>query len=95
MAKGKQTGTSASAELLAANDYQEDVTIMHQNTTPIAIAVMGETAVADEGIILTEIGDSVRLSGAQARGQINIIGNNGTVTYQTGLVSVRLNGYLT
>ncbi len=95
MAKGKQTGTSSSVELLAASDYQEDVTIMHQNATPVAIGLIGEAAVADEGIILTEIGDSVRLSGAQARGQINIIGNGGTVTYQTGLVAVRLNGYLT
>ena len=95
MAKGKQTGTSASAELLAKDEYRGYVVIMHQNATPVAIAVMGETAVIDEGVILTEIGDSVSLSGAQARGQVNIIGNGGTVTYQTGLVSVRLNGYLT
>ena len=88
MAKGKATGTAASAELLAADEYREVVLIMLQNNVSCAFGLIGEAAVADEGIILVEIGDWVRLVGPKARGQINIIGNTASVTYQTGDVEV-------
>ncbi len=94
MTGGKDTGGSASAELLAADEYRDFVTIMLANATSVAIGI-GEAAVADKGVVLREIGDSVELRDQAARALINIIGNGGEVTYQTGPVSVRLNGYLT
>lgn len=91
MAAGKATGTASSAQLLAASEARKQVTIMHQGTASVAIGV-GEAAVADEGIILNEAGDSVTLKGLEAQAQINIIGNTGVVTYQTGEVEFRGNG---
>jgi hypothetical protein len=90
MSKGKATGTAASAELLAADEYRCRVVIMKVNATPVAIGI-GEAAVADEGIILNEIGDVAELNDEAARAQINIIGNGGTITYQVAPVTVRLN----
>jgi hypothetical protein len=91
MTGGKATGTASSAELLAADESREKVVIMHAGTAAVAIGI-GEAAVADKGVILTDIGDSVELTGRAAEAQINIIGNTGKVTYQTGQVSVNLNG---
>ena len=88
MAKGKATGTAASAQLLAADEYRDVVLIMLQNEVVCSFGLIGEAAVIDEGIILAEIGDWVRLVGPQARGQINIIGNTASVTYQTGDVEI-------
>jgi len=94
LAGGKATGTAASAEMLAADNYRDSVTIMlYDDTAPVAIGI-GEAAVADEGVVLRELGDSVEIRGYAAIKQINIIGNGGIVTYQTGPVTARLNGYL-
>ena len=88
MTSGKATGTAASAQMLAASEYRDKVTIMLQNAVSCAIGV-GEAAVADEGVILAEIGDVCELEGVAARAQINIIGDTASVTYQTGPVTVR------
>jgi len=93
MTSGKATGTASSAEMLAADIYRERVVIMLQNAVSCAIGI-DEDAVADEGVILQEIGDTVHLAGAAARAQVNIIGNTASLTYQTGDVEVSLNGYL-
>lgn len=95
MATGsKQDGTDASVELLAASEYRNQVTIvLYDKTAPIAIGI-GEDAVADEGVNLREVGDSCTVRGAEARAQINIIGNGGKVSYQLGNVEVKMNGYL-
>jgi hypothetical protein len=76
---------------LAADAYRDFVTIIHEGTAAVAIGI-GEAAVATKGVILREVGDSVKLEGPAARAQINIIGNTGKVVYQTGQVTVRLNG---
>lgn len=94
IAGGKATGTASSAEMLAASEYRDQVTVMlYDDTSPVAIGI-GEDAVADEGVVLRELGDSCTIRGAAARAAINIIGNGGIVTYQTGDVEVNLNGYL-
>jgi hypothetical protein len=91
MTAGKATGTASSAQLLAADAYRDHVTVMLQSAVTMAIGI-GEDAVLDEGVVLKQIGDSCRLSGPAARAAINIIGNTGVVSYQTGQVDVKLNG---
>ncbi len=91
MASGKATGTSSSAELLAASEARKQVTIMHQGTASVAIGIDAD-AVADEGVILGVVGDSVTIRGLEAQAAINIIGNTGKITYQTGEVEFRGNG---
>lgn len=93
MTKGKATGTAASAEVLAADEYREKVTIILLNAVSCAFG-LGVAAVADEGVILEEIGDSLEVEAEAARGQINVIGNTASLAYQTGPVTVRRNGYL-
>lgn len=91
MDSGKATGTAASVEMLAADRNRGSVAIMlYDDTASIAIG-LDKAAVADEGVILREIGSSVVLLDEAARAQINIIGNGGIVTYQTGPV---LPGYV-
>jgi hypothetical protein len=88
---GKATGTASSEEMLAPDVNRDRVTIiLYDDTSPVAIGI-GEDAVADEGVILRVEGDSVEIDGYAAIKQINIIGNNGVVTYQTGPVVARLN----
>ncbi len=92
MTGGKASGTTNSAEMLAADINRDKVTIiLASSDSAIAIGI-DEAAVADKGIVLREIGDSVELIAHAATAQINIIGNTGDVTYQTGPVTVRLNG---
>jgi hypothetical protein len=96
MTSGKQTGTAASAELLAADQYRDHVTIiLYDKAAPVAIGVGGAAAVADTGLVLREIGDNCTLHEEAARGQINIIGDGGKVSYQTGPVEIGTNGLLT
>jgi len=96
MTSGNQTGTAASVVLLAADEYREQVAIlMYDKTAAIAIGVGGAAAVADTGISLRFIGDSVVLYGEAARGQINILGNGGKVSYQTGPVVPNCQGSVT
>lgn len=87
--KGKVTGGSVSAELLAADEYRGYVTIMLQSDVACALAFEGEAAIADTGVMLNEIGDSVEVFAELARGQINVIGNNANLTWQEGPVTVR------
>lgn len=87
--RGKTTGTSGSAELLAADEYRGYVTIMLQSDNACALAFEGEAAIADQGVMLNEVGDSVEVLGELARGQINVIGNNAALTWQEGPVKVR------
>jgi len=88
MAKGNFTGTASSAELLAADEYRDQIVIQKTNATAVALG-FGEAAVAGKGIQLIEIGDAAIIRGAEARMQINVIGNGGTGTYQTGDIDVR------
>lgn len=90
MAKfGKVSGGSSSGELLAADAYRGYVTIMLQSDTACALAFEGAAAIADRGVMLNEIGDSVQVLGELARGQINVIGNGAALTWQEGPVVVR------
>ncbi len=92
--RGKATGTSSSAELLAADEYRGFVTIMLQNAVSCAFGFSGEAAVDDQGVILIEIGDSIEVRGELAREQINVIGNTASLTWQEGPLTVRRKGYL-
>ncbi len=83
MAKGAFTGTSSSAELVAADTYRDCLLIQHTNATTCALGI-GEDAEAGKGIQLLKIGDSVVLTGANARSAIYVIGNGATGTYQGG-----------
>ncbi len=87
--RGKTTGTSGSAELLAADEYRGYVIIMLQSDNACALAFEGEAAIADQGVMLNEIGDSVNVSGELARGQINVIGDSADLTWQEGPLNVR------
>jgi hypothetical protein len=88
---GKATGTLSSAEMLAADRHRDKVTIMlYDGTSPVSIGV-GEAAVADEGLVLRVVGSVCEIDKYAATKQINIIGNGGIVTYQTGPVTARLN----
>ena len=93
---GKATGAVTSAVLLAADQYREFVVIMLQNQVTCALGLFGEDAVIDEGIVLSQIGDSVHLSGAAARQQINVIGDTASLTYQSSgdPIAVNRQGYL-
>lgn len=86
MEKGNFSGTSASAALLAADESRGQVLIQKTNATVVALGI-GEDAVAGEGIQLGPIGDSVVIRGYAATLAINVIGNNGAGTYQTGDVT--------
>ncbi len=92
MTSGKASATSSSVEMLAADIYRDKVTIILDSSDAAVAIGIGEAAALDKGVILREIGDSVELIDQAARAQINIKGNTGDVTYQTGPVTVRLNG---
>lgn len=83
MAKGSWTGTATSAQLVAANFNRDCLVIQHTNATTAALGI-GEDAVAGQGLQLLKIGDTVVLTGANARQAINVIGNGATGTYQDG-----------
>jgi hypothetical protein len=94
--KGKATGTSASVQMLAADVHRDYVVIMLQNAVACAIGIYGEDAVADEGILLAEIGDTVHLTGSAARSKISVIGNTASLTWQESdePIIVHRQGYL-
>ena len=92
--KGKATGSSASAEFLAADSYRGFVTIMLQNAVKCSFGFSGEDAVLDKGAILEEVGDSIEVKGELAREQINVIGDTASLTWQEGPLTVRRLGLL-
>ena len=83
MSKGNFTGTSASALLIAADYHRDCLVIQHTNATTCALGI-GEAAVAGEGLQLLKIGDTIKLTDANARKAIYVIGNGATGTYQDG-----------
>lgn len=83
MAKGSATGTAASVAVLAADYNRDEVFLQKTNDTVLAIGI-GEAAEAGKGIQLVNVNDAVYLCGPAARNAIYIIGNGGTLTYQTG-----------
>jgi type 1 fimbria pilin len=87
MAKGTFTGTSASAMLVDADTYRNQLVIQKTNATTVALGI-GEAAVAGSGIQLTNADSVAIIRGAQARKAIYVIGNGGTGTYQDGDVEV-------
>ena len=86
MSKGKATGTAASVAALAADAYRDRVTFQMYDATAAVYFGFGEDAVANEGLGLSRIGDTFTVTGELARPAINIIGNGGKVSYQTGAV---------
>ena len=88
MESGNVSGTSASAEMLAANENRDKVTVTLMNSVDVAFGLGGEDAVAGEGTVLLVVGASAEFTEEAARGQINIIGNTASVAYQTGPVIV-------
>ncbi len=87
MAKGNFTATSASTEIVPANEYRDSLLIQKTNATAIALGI-GEAAVAGEGVQLTAAGEVAHLRGAAARHAIYAIGDGGTGTYQDGDIHV-------
>jgi hypothetical protein len=83
MAKGNFTGSAASALLVAADYNRECLIIQHTNAVTCALGI-GEAAVAGEGLQLLKIGDTIKLTGSNARQAIYVIGNTATGTYQDG-----------
>lgn len=86
MAQGTITGTSSSAEALAASRYRERVTFTMLNAVTTGFAFGGLDAELDEGIVLHEIGDTLIVDAELARGQIKVKGNSASIAYQTGRV---------
>ncbi len=88
MAQGEVTGTSASAEALAADDRRGDVTFQMTDASQTIHFGFNTAAVVDEGLALRRVGDSFTVSRELAIGQINIIasGAGGQASYQTGAV---------
>jgi len=82
MAAGNFTGTASSAAILAEDEYREYVFLQKTNDTTVALGI-GTAAVAGKGIQLTNVNDTVLLTGPAARNAIYVIGNGGTGTYQT------------
>ena len=88
MAQGTATGTAASVEMLAVSRYRDRVTFQMTDASAAVYFGFNTAAVVGEGIGLRRIGDYVTVGAELARGQINIIGNGGIVSYQTGNVIV-------
>ena len=89
MSKGNFTVTASSAEIIAADQYRDYLTIQ-KGTNAVAVALgIGEDAVAGEGIQLTNIHDSVELWGVDARASISAIGNTGAGTWEGSQVRYR------
>lgn len=88
MAQGEVTGTSASAEALAADERRDKVTFQMTDDSETIHFGFNDAAVVDEGLALRRIGDSFIVEKELARGQINIIasGTGGQASYQTGNV---------
>ncbi len=86
MAQGNASGAAASAAALAA-DYQRDkVTFQLTDSSTSIYFGFNTAAVSGEGISLARVGDTLIVEKELARGAINIIGNGGVVSYQTGNV---------
>lgn len=86
--QGEVTGTSASAEALAANIQREYVTFQMTDDSETIHFGFNTAAVVNEGLALRRVGDSFSVGRELARGQINIIasGAGGQASYQTGAV---------
>lgn len=89
MAKGSWSGSGSSAQLVAADNNRDYLTIISSTTNTAALG-LGEAAVAGEGIQLFAIGDSVILRGHLARGIVYVIGASAAGSYQTGDLEVSL-----
>ena len=85
MAAGTLThGGSASEALVVADEYRDNILIQVQNDFDVYLG-FGETAVTLTGLALLEPGAWVKVSGAKARGAINVISNGAAVIgYETG-----------
>ncbi len=86
MAQGTATGTAASVAALAANKFRNKVTFQMTDATAEVYFGFNTDAVAGEGSGLRRVGDSFVVEKELALGAINIIGNGGVVSYQTGNV---------
>lgn len=84
MATNTFTGTTASVEALAADTGREHYCVQLIDASGAVTLAFGRTAIANEGIVLSRIGDSVKVTGWLARKQLNVIGNNGICTYEIG-----------
>jgi len=88
MSKGAWTGTSASAIIVAADEYRDHLTVQLINATAANLA-FGEAAVAGEGIELINAGDSVSVRGPLATEAVYAIGNGADGVYQDGPIAYR------
>ncbi len=87
MAKGNWAATSASAVIVAANEYRDILTLQKTNDTDVSLG-LGEAAVLGEGVQMLVVGDVVTIYGYHARKAIYAIGNGGQGTYQDGPIEV-------
>ncbi len=81
---GTFTGTAASAEAIAADVNRDLLCIQMIDATAEITMAFGVDVVADEGIKLVNIGDSVTIRGWLARLAVNVIGDGGICVYQDG-----------
>ena len=84
MSQGTFTGTGASVAVLAADIYRDELCIQMIDATAEITIAFGTTVVADQGIKLVNIGDSVTIRGWLARESVNVIGDGGICVYQDG-----------
>jgi hypothetical protein len=92
MSKGSFSATAVSTQIVAADEYRDSLTIQKTNATQIAIG-LNEAAVAGKGIQLINADSSIELRGVWATMAVYAIGNGGTGTYQSGLVTFRPGPY--
>ena len=94
MAQGEVTGTSASAQALAANNRRDKVIFQMTDDAQTIHFGFNNAAVVNEGLALRRVGDSFIVEKELARGQINIIasGAGGQASYQTGNVVSAVTG---
>jgi hypothetical protein len=88
MISGDWAGTDASAEIIAADEYRDWLTIQLQNTTPVYLG-FGVPAVEGESIMLVTTGDNITVAGHLARQAVYAIGNGAAGAYQEGKLDCR------
>lgn len=86
MASGAIAGGSASAVIVAADEYRDYLTIQLTNATALEVA-FGVTAVTAECLKLINAGDVITVRGPLARGDVYGIGNGAVAVWQGGDVT--------
>ena len=83
---GTFTGTTATVEVIAADEYRDFLCIEMIDASEAVTFGFDTDAVIGSGITLSRVGDSIRLRDRLARGAIDVIasGAGGICVYQDG-----------